>query len=286
SLMTVLVSPVPVVVSYCGSDLFGNYKRNNKATYFGRLSCLMSQVSACLAKGAIAKTDELRNRLWLISSRRKCEIIPNGIDIQQFSPGNQQTARRDLGWAHMEPVVVFTDRPGSWVKDPELARRAVEHARRSNPDIRLVVLESIPGSLIPVYFNAADALLLTSRHEGSNNAVKEAMACNLPVIATDCGDTRQRLEGVSPSYVGESDPELLGNAIDRIVTQRLRSNGSAKVQELSLPSIARRLRQSYERLIQRYARRDRHIDIEKAANSSSHAQERWVASGVEEHAWH
>ena len=50
------------------------------------------------------------------------DLIPNGVDLDLFHPIPQADARRALGWFHTDPVVVFMDRRGAWVKDPELAQ--------------------------------------------------------------------------------------------------------------------------------------------------------------------
>ena len=54
---------------------------------------------------------------------------------------------------------------------------------------------------VPLILNASDALLVTSRYEGSPNIVKEAMACGLPVVTVPVGDVAERLAGVSPSWI-------------------------------------------------------------------------------------
>src|SRR5207248_3056525 len=73
--------------------------------------------------------------------------------------------------------------------------------------------------------NAADCLLHASTSEGSANVIKEAMACNLPVVATPVGDAAERLAGVTPSFVCPADVELLARAVAECVHPARRSNG-------------------------------------------------------------
>ena len=58
---------------------------------------------------------------------------------------------------------------------------------------------------MPVYINAADAVLLTSKHEGSPNIIKESLACNVPVVSVDVGDVRERIEKINGCRICDSD---------------------------------------------------------------------------------
>jgi glycosyltransferase involved in cell wall biosynthesis len=244
ALAAVLASPVPVVVSYCGSDLLGNYDEAGRPTLAGRVSVLFSRVAALGARRTIAKSDELRRALRLPWIAARCTVIPNGVDLAVFRPRPRADARRALGWDD-DPVALFVDN-GAHVKDPALARASFEHARRRLPSLRLHVVGGVAPELMPLLYAAADVLLVTSRHEGSNNAIKEAIACDLPVVTTDCGDARERLAGVRPSFVCGRDPIELGARVAEIAAARRRSDGSNHVEPIDLRAVARRVATVYE----------------------------------------
>lgn len=246
ALIVTLFSPKPVIVSFCGSDLFGNYDPVGRKTWSGMLSRALSQFAAVGAGRCIAKSEELQRSLWLRWLRNRCEVIPNGVDLEMFRPMPQAEARARLGWMHQDPVVLFMDRKNAWVKDPNLARAAYDYAKKFVTRLRLRVLEHESPDKMPLFFNAADALLLTSRHEGSNNTLKEALACNLPVVATVCGDTEERVQGVRFTHVCAREPRVLGQRLAEIATARQRSNGRQHVHHLDQNHIAQRIEKLYD----------------------------------------
>src|SRR5439155_732241 len=81
----------------------------------------------------------------------------------------------------------------------------------------------------PLYMNACDALICTSSQEGSPNVVKEALACELPVVSVPVGDVPLRLRGIEGCEVCADDqPETLAAALDRVLRRgaRIRSRGA------------------------------------------------------------
>jgi glycosyltransferase involved in cell wall biosynthesis len=101
--------------------------------------------------------------------------------------------------------------------------------------------------------NAADCLLVTSLHEGSPNIVKEAMACNLPVVSVPCGDVVERLEKTYPGSIRPYDAAALAGAIYEVLKTGRRSNGREQIviQGLTLAKIAERLVQIYRHVQQK-----------------------------------
>jgi len=135
-----------------------------------------------------------------------CRVIPHGVDTEQFRPLDRRLARRELGWDDGRLHVLYPYDTARPVKNFPRAERIVGSvADRISGEIALNVVTGVPHERMPAYMNAADALLLTSAHEGSPNAVKEALACNLPVVSTPVGDVPERLAGVRPSATAATD---------------------------------------------------------------------------------
>jgi len=94
-------------------------------------------------------------------------------------------ARREIGWDDGRAHVLYPYDPARSVKNLPRTKRVVDAAAdRVDGAVALDVVTDVPHRRMPTYLNAADALLLTSEHEGSPNTVKEALACNLPVVST------------------------------------------------------------------------------------------------------
>jgi teichuronic acid biosynthesis glycosyltransferase TuaC len=236
--MVSCASPVPTIVSFCGSDLLGNYNQTGAKTMSGRISLYLSQLAALLSKRVITKSAHMKESLWSVS-QKKCSVIPNGVDLDTFFPIDKLQARHELQWHPTEKVILFFHGSGDYVKNRPLAEQAFQIVREKLEGCRLEVVVDVPYSRLNLYYNAADLMLLASYHEGSNNSVKEAMACNLPIVSTDCGDTRERLEGVTPSaVVGQFDTRLLAEKSFEILRRGARSNAREKVQAISLDNVA------------------------------------------------
>lgn len=228
----VLQPNLPVVISLWGSDLMGEYG-------------WLSKACAGHADAVVVMSDEMADEL-----DRPCDVIPHGVDLDRFTPRPTADARRDLEWEEDAHQILFPYPPERGVKNYGRAARVAEIvSQRFDGPVRLQTVTGVPHKRMPTYMNAADALLVTSNREGSPNAVKEALACNLPVVSTDVGDVRERLEHVEPSAVRTTE-DGLADALEDVLTRGERSNGRVAAREISVDHTRDRLHSVYRRVVE------------------------------------
>jgi len=228
--MAIAQPSLPVVLSLWGSDLMGRYGPLTK-----RLAPRCDAVIV-MSEGMAETYGE------------ECRVIPHGVDLDTFAPMDRDRAREVVGWPTEERIVLFPYPPKREVKNHPRARTIVDRvAARLDRDVSLRTATDIPHDRMPYYLNAADALLLTSHREGSPNTVKEAMACNLPVVSTDVGDVTQRLDPVDPATVSDDDDELVAG-LAAILRAGDRSDGRAYATEIGVERMGKRLLTVYDSL--------------------------------------
>ncbi|MFC6990555.1 glycosyltransferase [Haladaptatus sp. GCM10025707] len=223
---------LPVVLSLWGSDLMGT---------FGPISKLCARY----ADAVIVMSQEMADELG-----RDCHIIPHGVDTTRFKPIDRGEAREALGWDQDATYVLFPYAASKEVKNFPRAERIVGAAREQfDGTLNLQTVYRVPHEQMPLYMNAADVLLLTSKREGSPNATKEALACNLPVVAAAVGDLRDQLQGISPSTVGETDEELIDGLLSIIESGKRPESREKVIHEMSAERMGKRIHEVYEHVL-------------------------------------
>lgn len=227
----------PVVVTYHGSDLYGRPTPDNKPTLKGTASRLISKLAGSLAAQRIIVAPVLRPKLWPLDG----VIIPMGVDLSLFKPAPREEARRQLGLPPDKRLVLFVAHPKNYIKRYDLAEAAVQLLRQALPDVELMAVYQAPHDTVPTFMNACDALVLTSTYEASPCVIKEAMACNLPIVSVNVGDVAERIEGVQGCYLCERTPQDIAAKLRRVLEDSRRPDSRSKIAELSLQNVARRV---------------------------------------------
>lgn len=237
---------LPVIVSFCGTDLLSTGEGGLSSMISRRQNRGASIRAARRAAGIIVKSRNLAAALPSGLDPARVWIIPDGVDLGLFAPGDRNEARAELGWSREGKHVVFPAAPSRPEKNYPLAAAAVARVRAAGFDVELHALYGVEKHEVPTWLNAADALLLTSTHEGSPNAVKEALACGLPVVSVDVGDVEERLAGIDGCYVSAPDAGELAAHLRSTLERGAHVAARDRMRDLSLPVLARRLHEVYK----------------------------------------
>jgi len=231
----------PVIVTYHGPELFLERFKNQ-----GRLCRWL----APLVDRVIVVSPEMKAHL----RRGRATVIPCGIDLERIRPIPGDEARQRLGLPLEKKLVMCIGSYGGafkkWraYKRFDLARAATEEARKKDPAIELLPVFGRPYQEMPLYFSAADVLMHISDGEGSPMVIKEAMACNLPIVATPVGDIPQVIGGTDGCSLCSWEP---GEIADKLLLalRSGRTGGRERMTELELKNIASRIISLYREVL-------------------------------------
>ncbi len=207
------------------------------------------------------------------------KLLPNGIDAKLFRPDPEARAqvRAERGLSAEARVVIMVARLHA-IKNPKLFLDVARTVRERHPEIHFwlvgggplatqldVALASrpdpgiwLPGERgdIPRLLAAADLALLTSRSEGLSNTVLEAMACGLPVLATDVGGNKELVaEGVNGYLLRKHEADPIAECVVQLLrnqklADQMGHQGRARLlEQFSLAGLAERAGDYYERVI-------------------------------------
>jgi teichuronic acid biosynthesis glycosyltransferase TuaC len=167
------------LVTLHGTDLA--HPRSRAITLVGlRLNDLVAVVSEPLA-ATVPR--------WALRGRPA--VLPAGVDLHRFRRIDRRQARMKLGLDPAGPYLLFAADPARREKRHDLALQAAG-------DTPLLTLGAAAPGDVPLWINAANAVLAPSDREGFGLSVLEAMACDVPVLATPVGihpEALQRLPG-------------------------------------------------------------------------------------------
>lgn len=179
----------PLVVSLMGSDIW----RHKWYPFIVRTFAAIKPWNIVIVKSA-----EMRTRVGI----SRAIVVPNGVDMDKFRPKHKNECQKLLSWDLRKVHILMPANPQDPRKNGPLAMESIKLLNESGKyDIEFHGMVGVPNEQTPIWYNSADVVVLPSLYEGSANAVKEAMACNRPLVTTDMGDCRERIEGVEGCYV-------------------------------------------------------------------------------------
>jgi teichuronic acid biosynthesis glycosyltransferase TuaC len=228
-LISVLQRKVPVVITFHGSDLNDRWLRH-----------ISRWLVYPLAKRCIVVNSKMLNFL----PNSKTKLVPCGTDTELFIPGNKTDARQRLGLGKDDNYLLFSSRFDRPEKYASLAQQTVAALKFKAELLEFTGYSREHSSLL---YSAVDLLLMTSKHEGSPQVIKEALACNCPIISTDVGDVRALIGNTENCFICGFNAEEIKSRIEQVVMNEQRSNGRERLLQLglSLPEIALKIESIY-----------------------------------------
>jgi glycosyltransferase involved in cell wall biosynthesis len=153
-------------------------------------------------------SNELAHHLPRWAVKRSPAVLPCGVDIRRFRPMSRDEARAKLGLDPKGPYLLFP-------ADPARHEKRYDRALEVAADVPLLVLVDVDPGEVPLFVNASNAVLVPSDREGFGLAALEALACDVPVVATPVGVAPEALRGITGTYCGPFDGARWRDAVAR-----------------------------------------------------------------------
>lgn len=223
---------IPVVTTYHGSDI-----NENKLFLLSRLNMILSGHNIFVSE----KNREKSNQ------RCKQSLIPCGVDITLFKPIEKDQARKLLNLDEDKQYVLFAGAFANQVKNFSLAQEAVALVENTT----LIELQGYSREEVALLLNAVDAVLMTSFTEGSPQIIKEAMACNCPIVSVPVGDVADITDGVLGCFISTYQSIDVASKLQKALAFGSRTEGRTRIIEFGLDSttISRRILEVYRKVI-------------------------------------
>lgn len=232
--LSVMQRKVPVVITFHNGETL---TRKGKI-----ISSLASRFSAY----NIFVAQHIHDGLFGIP--KQYSIIPCGIDMALLPLVEKEAAVKTMGLPVDKPNILFGGSFSNPRKNYPLAQEAV--SLLSYP-INLIELKGFNREQVGMLLCGCDLFLLPTKSEGSPQVIKEALACNCPIVATSVADIPRLLDGVSNSYATSFDPVEIAQRMDQIIKGGSRSDGRRRIGELGLdnPQVAARILRIYRSVL-------------------------------------
>ena len=235
-LLAVLQNKVPVVITF----------HNGETHSF--LANSLSSIAATRAKHVVYVAGHIRQLSYY--KAKKYTIIPCGINLSDCNITPFEEARQQLGFEKDKKYILFGGAFDNLRKNYPLLQEAI--SRLPNKD-NIVCLEmnGLSREECTLMMCACDMFALPTKSEGSPQALKEAMACNCPIVATDVADIKHLLGNVEGHYICNFDPEVVARQTAKALAFGKRTNGRQRVIELGLTNdlVAKKLVAIYRNVL-------------------------------------
>jgi teichuronic acid biosynthesis glycosyltransferase TuaC len=236
---------------------------NDWATHDATIGFLYfhTRIAASLTRRAIDSFDgiitvsrRLAGQLTGLTADALVAVLPSSIDLTVFSPRERAQAKALLGYPQSsERWILFNSLDlRNPIKRFDLAQKAFDIAQAAHGNLRLRLATKLPRDQMALFVAACDLILCTSETEGWPNSIKEALACNVPFVATDVSDLRDIAAIDSSCRVCAADPGVIASNINDVLAMEGPHDLRRHVVWMSVDSIAQKMLTTYESVLERH----------------------------------
>ena len=235
-LLANLQRKIPVVTTYHGSDI-----NNDKVFRFSKISIRLSAFNVFVSERNMERAPKSPK------GDLKNALIPCGVDVELFKPLNKVEARKKTGLNENKKYVLFAGAFENKVKNAGLAIEAVSNLK----DVELIELKAYTREQVATLMNAVDCVLMTSFTEGSPQFIKEAMACNCPIVSVPVGDVPELIEDMDGCVISTYEPKEIATKLMQILAFGKRTEGRKRIldNELDLNTVALKIVDVYKKVL-------------------------------------
>ena len=222
---------IPVLTTFLGSDV-----NDKKARKLSKIAYLFSEYSIFVDL-KIAK---------ILKASKRFDVLKFGVDLENFFSIDKSIARKKLGFSSTEKIILFSSFKRK-EKNFALAKEAIKILKKN---IRIIELgKDYSKSELNYLYNSCDLFLMTSLNEGSPQVIKEAMACNLPIVSVDVGDVKEIIGDTEGCFISTFNPYDVTQKIKMALEFKRRTTGREKIMHLDNKIIASKVYEVYSKVL-------------------------------------
>jgi len=224
---------VPIICTFHGGDV-----------QYIQWQGVISRITSLLIKHSIAVSPNIKKKL----PSKNVSVIPCGVFFDLFKPFDKKEAKSKLGLDFQKSYVLFPGNPKVIRKNYALFKKVIDLLKVHFKDIEELILWGFNRKEVMYALNSAEMVLFTSFSEGSVTVLKEALACNTPVVSVDVGDSKEILDKLPGCHITTYDEDRLFEKTAKVLKEKKQINYRNRIRHFSNKEIAKKIINLYERI--------------------------------------
>ncbi len=236
--LSVLQCKLPVIITFHNGETL-SFKGN-----------LISSIASLISAYNIYVAQHIYDLTFFKNKKKYC-VIPCGITLNDITLTPKENAIREMKLPVNKTNILFGGSFSNLRKNYPLAKEAIEFLEKKD-NINLIELKGFSREQVTMLLCGCDLLLLPTKSEGSPQIIKEAMACNCPIVATNVADIAEITANTQGCFITGFEPSEVARAIDNAINFNKRTDGRSKMSKYENSVIVGEIIEIYKKVVQQY----------------------------------